>query len=77
MLIFRVVVVICLLANSVVNCSLLRFSYLQLIMVRLAGAGHIVSPRAQLVTNVKSKYPGDNKEEKTQTLLRTTPTAGH
>jgi len=37
-LFFRVVVV-CLLANSVVNCSLWRFSYLQLIMVRLAGAG--------------------------------------
>ena len=34
-----VVVVVCLLANSVVNCSLLRFSYLQMIIVRLAGGG--------------------------------------
>jgi len=50
-LVFRVVV--CVLANSVVNCSLRRFSNLQLIMVRLAGAGHIVSPRAQLVLQVK------------------------
>ena len=46
-LFFRVVVVVCLLANSVVNCSLLwRFSNLQLIMVRLAGAGEYC---AQLV----------------------------
>ena len=43
------VVVVCVFANSVVNCRLWRFSYLQLIMVRLAGAEHIVSPRAQLV----------------------------
>jgi len=42
-LLFRVVVVVCLLANWVVNSSLWRFRlYLQLIVVRLAGGGGIL-----------------------------------
>ena len=38
-LFFRVVVIIYLFANSMINHSLWRLSYFQLIMVRLAGAG--------------------------------------
>ena len=47
-------VVVCILANSVVNCSLWRFSYLQLIMT-CRGRGHIVSPRAQLVKSLLTR----------------------
>ena len=48
-LFFRVVVVVIylfVLANLVLNCSLWRFSYLQLIMVRLTGGGGILCRHA-------------------------------
>ena len=59
------VVIVCVLANSVVNCSLWQFSYLQLIMVRLSGGGgilcrHVHSLLLLLLWSCENEWPDND-----------------